>query len=117
MSNPKTAINGERIRVGNIDTLKATSIGDLLLEQVGRTKKKLFLENVMLVPAFARNLISVGRLVEKGKQFITTKTELSIFNESGECLEFKPAGTDEMAYLLKSTMKRKRNRKTVHGHQ
>jgi hypothetical protein len=83
MSNLKTAINGEHVRVGNNDTLKATAIGDLLLEQEG-TKKTLFLENVMLVPAFARNLINVGRLVEKGNEFISTKTGLSISNESGE---------------------------------
>ena len=45
MSNLKTAFNGEHVRVGNNETLKATAIGDLLLEQEG-TKKKFFLENV-----------------------------------------------------------------------
>jgi hypothetical protein len=59
MSNLKTAINGEHVRVGNNETLRATVIGNLLLEQEG-TKTKLFPENVMVVAAFACNLISVG---------------------------------------------------------
>ena len=87
MTNLKTAINGEHVRVGNNETLKATAIGDLLLEQEG-TKKKLLLEQVMVVPAFARNLISVGRLVEKGNEFVSTKTGSSISNATGELLEF-----------------------------
>ena len=97
MSN-KTAINGEHVWVGNKETFKAIAIGDLLMEQEG-TKIKLFLENVMVVSAFARNLISVGRLVEKGNEFISTKTGSSISNESGERLEFK-SGSEGMAYLF-----------------
>ena len=58
----------EHVRVGNNETLKATAIGDLTLEQKD-TKKTLKLEKVMVVPGFARNLISVGRLTEKGKEW------------------------------------------------
>ena len=68
MSNLQTATEGEHVRVGNNETLKATAIGDLTLEQKD-TKKTLKLEKVMVVPGFARNLISVGRLTEKGKEW------------------------------------------------
>jgi gag-polypeptide of LTR copia-type/Zinc knuckle len=103
MTNLKTAINGEHVRVGNNETLKATAIGDLLLEQEG-TKKKLLLEQVMVVPAFARNLISVGRLVERGNEFVSTKAGSSISKETGERLEFE-TGNDGMAYLFAQRVK------------
>ena len=41
MSNLKTAINGEHdVRVGKNEALKATAIGDLLLEQEGTKKQE-----------------------------------------------------------------------------
>ena len=98
MSNLQTATEGEHVRVGNNETLKATAIGDLTLEQKD-TKKTLKLEKVMVVPGFARNLISVGRLTEKGNQFVAGKEGSKIFNDSGGIMSFE-TGTDGMAYLI-----------------
>jgi hypothetical protein len=61
MFNLKTAINGEHVRVGSNETLKATAIGDVCLEQK-HTNKRMILREVMVIPDFARNLISMGRL-------------------------------------------------------
>ena len=98
MSNLQTATEGEHVRVGNNETLKATAIGDLTLEQKD-TKKTLKLEKVMVVPGFARNLISVGRLTEKGNEFVAGKEGSKIFNDSGGIMSFE-TGTDGMAYLI-----------------
>ena len=53
----------------------------------------------MVVPGFARNLISVGRLTEKGNQFVAGKEGSKIFNDSGGIMSFE-TGTDGMAYLI-----------------
>ena len=98
MSNLQTAIEGEHVRVQNNETLKATAIGDLTLEQKD-TKKTLKLEKVMVVPGFARNLISFGRLTEKGNEFVAGKEGSKIFNDSGGIMSFE-TGTDGMAYLI-----------------
>ena len=103
MTNIKTATEGEHVRVGNNETMKATAIGDLILEQKN-TGKKLKLEEVMVVPGFAKNLISVGRLTEKGNEFVAGKEGSKILNESGDMLKFE-TGSDGMAYLIASRVK------------
>ena len=103
MTNIKTATEGEHVRVGNNETMKATAIGDLTLEQKN-TGKKLKLEEVMVVPGFAKNLISVGRLTEKGNEFVAGKEGSKILNESGDMLKFE-TGSDGMAYLIASRVK------------
>ena len=68
-----TATEGEHHeRVGNNETLKATVIGYFTLEQKD-TRKTLKLEKVMVVPGFARNSISVGRLTKKENEFVAGK--------------------------------------------
>jgi hypothetical protein len=58
-TNIKTATKSEQhVRFGNNETMKAAAIGDSTLEQKN-TGKKLELEKVMMVPDFAKNLISV----------------------------------------------------------
>ena len=106
MTNLKTATEGEHVRVGNNETMKATAIGDLTLEQKS-SGKKLKLEDVMVVPGFAKNLISVGRLTEKGNEFVAGKEGSKIFNESRDMLEFE-TGPDGMAYLIASRFKGER---------
>ncbi|KAI2504335.1 Reverse transcriptase (RNA-dependent DNA polymerase) [Fragilaria crotonensis] len=106
MTNLKTATEGEHVRVGNNETMKAIAIGDLTLEQKS-SGKKLKLEDVMVVPGFAKNLISVGRLTEKGNEFVAGKEGSKIFNESREMLEFE-TGSDGMAYLIASRIKGER---------
>jgi hypothetical protein len=103
MTNLKTATEGEHVRVGNNETMKAIAIGDLTLEQKS-SGKKLKLEEVMVVPGFAKNLISVGRLTEKGNEFVAGKEGSKIFNESREMLEFE-TDSDGMAYLIASRFK------------
>ncbi|KAI2512201.1 hypothetical protein MHU86_2288 [Fragilaria crotonensis] len=53
MTNLKTATEGEHVRVGNNETMKAIAIGDLTLEQKS-SGKKLKLEDVMVVPVLRR---------------------------------------------------------------
>ena len=98
MFNIKETREGEHVRVGNNETLKATAIGDLAMEQK-KTKKTLQLRNVMVVPQFAQNLISVGRLIEKGNEFVSSKEETKLINRSGEIMKFEK-GTDGMAYFI-----------------
>ena len=113
MNNLKTATEGEHVRVGNNETMKATAIGDLTLEQKN-TRKKLKLEDVMVVPGFAKNLISVGRLTEKGNEFVAGKDGSKIFNESRGMLEFE-TGSDGMAYLIASRIKEERKAFSTEG--
>ena len=70
MSYLQTATEGEHVRVGNNETLKATVIGDLTLEQKDTRRKTLKLEKVLVVPGFALNLICVGRLTERGNELL-----------------------------------------------
>ncbi len=107
MTNIKTKTEGEHVRVGNNETMKATAIGDLTLEQKN-TGKKLKLEEVMVVPGFAKNLISVGRFTEKGNVFVAGKEGSKILSESGDMLKFE-TGSDEMAYLIASRIKGEQN--------
>ena len=72
MMNIKEATEGKHVRVGTSETLKATAIDDLTLEQK-ETKKTLQLRVVMVVMEFACHLISVGRLTEKGDEFVSSK--------------------------------------------
>jgi hypothetical protein len=83
MFNLKTAIDGEHVRVGSNETLKATAIGDTCLEQK-HTNKRMILQEVMVIPNFARNLISVGRLNENGNKFVSRKDESELRNPNGE---------------------------------
>jgi hypothetical protein len=76
MFNLKTAIDGEHVGVGSNETLKATAIGGVCLEQQ-HTNKRMILQEVMVIPNFAQNLISVGCLYENGNQFVRRKTNQS----------------------------------------
>ena len=103
MSNIKTAIDGEHVRVGNNQTLRATAIGDITLKQK-ESGKELKLTSVMVVPEFARNLISVGRLTEKGNEFVAGKEGSKLKNDVGKIMEFE-TGPDGMAYLIAERVK------------
>ena len=92
------------MRVGNNETMKATEIADLTLEQKNTGKEKLKLEEVIVVPGFAKNLISMGRLTEKGNEFVAGKEGSKISHESGDMLKFETA-SDGMAYLIASRIK------------
>ena len=100
MFNLKTAIDGEHVRVGSNETLKATAIGDVCLEQK-HTNKRMILREVMVIPNFARNLISVGRLNENGNEFVSRKDESELRNLNGETMKFEKE-SDGMTYLKAS---------------
>ncbi|KAI2510705.1 hypothetical protein MHU86_3653 [Fragilaria crotonensis] len=97
MFNLKATLDGEHVRVGSNETLKATAIGDLCLEQK-HTNKRMILREVMVIPDFARNLISVGRLNENGNEFVSRKDESELKNPSGDTMKFEKE-TDGMTYL------------------
>ncbi|KAI2500190.1 hypothetical protein MHU86_14265 [Fragilaria crotonensis] len=88
MFNLKATLDGEHVRVGSNETLKATAIGDLCLEQK-HTNKRMILREVMVIPDFARNLISVGRLNENGNEFVSRKDESELKNPSGDTMKFE----------------------------
>jgi Reverse transcriptase (RNA-dependent DNA polymerase)/Zinc knuckle len=111
MTNLKTAYGGEFVRVGNNEKMKATAIGDLTLEQEG-TGNKLTLTNVMVVPDFATNLVSVGRLTDKGNEFITDKYGAKLIGPGGETLKFTK-GLNGMAYLEAKRTKTGQNGRQV----
>ncbi len=100
MFNLKTAIDGEHVRVGSNETLKATAIGDVCLEQK-HTNKRMILREVMVIPNFARNLINVGRLNENGNEFVFRKDESELRNPNGETMKFEKE-SDGMTYLKAS---------------
>ncbi|KAI2493109.1 hypothetical protein MHU86_21414 [Fragilaria crotonensis] len=52
----------------------------------------------MVIPDFARNLISVGRLNENGNEFVSRKDESELKNPSGDTMKFEKE-TDGMTYL------------------
>jgi hypothetical protein len=73
ITNIRIATEGQYVRVGNNATMPATVIGDLLTLYQGETDKKIFLKDVMVVPNFAKNHISVGRLTENRNTFKSNK--------------------------------------------
>ena len=97
MFNLKTATDGEHVRVGSNETLKATAIGDVCLEQK-HTNKRMILREVMVIPEFARNLISVGRLNDAGNKFVRRKGESELTNPAGETMKLEKE-MDGMTYL------------------
>jgi hypothetical protein len=44
---------------------------------------------VMVIPKFARNLISVGRLNDNGNKFVSRKCESELRNQNGETMKFE----------------------------
>ena len=82
MINFKEAMECEHRRVGNIKTLKAAANCNLILEPK-ETKKMLQLRNVFLVLYFEQNLISVGRLTEKGNKYVSSREGTKHINRLG----------------------------------
>ncbi|KAI2492349.1 hypothetical protein MHU86_22216 [Fragilaria crotonensis] len=113
MTNVRTAMNGQFVRVGNNATMQATAIGDLTLMQ-GGTNKKMFLKDVMVVPNFAKNLISVGRLTDHGNAYATDKTGARLTNENEDVLNFEK-GTDGMFYFFATRVKEGKEVNNVEG--
>jgi hypothetical protein len=113
MTNVRTAMNGQFVRVGNNATMQATEIGDLTLMQ-GGTNKTMFLKDVMVVPNFAKNLISVGRLTDHGNAFATDKTGARLTNENEDVLNFEK-GTDGMFYFFATRVKEGKEVNNVEG--
>ena len=44
---------------------------------------------VMVIPKFARNLISVGRLNDNGNKFVSRECESELRNPNGETMKFE----------------------------
>jgi len=96
MQNLRTLRNGEHVRVGNnTNALKATTIGDVTIKQQG-SEKTIKLTDLMVEPSFMKNLMSIGRLTEKGSKVLSKKTETILTNHKGKKMTFKK-GPDGMS--------------------
>ena len=62
--------------------------------------KKIFFKDVVVVPNFAKNLISVRRLTENGKTFETNKHGAKLTYNSGKSLNLRTDRTEWLTFLL-----------------
>ena len=81
----------DSIVIGDKSEMKVNKEGTLNLKtEEGSTLK---LERVKLVPGIAKNIVSVGRLMESGNKVVMTNEVMTIENKEGSKLEINPTAT------------------------
>ena len=91
------------ITVGTGDTLTAESKGTIILKQL-RHNKRLILHDVLYVPGFNQNIISVSNLLQKGYTVIGNKNTLSL-RYNGKTLILKNNDAQNMFYFYGTRIK------------
>ena len=97
MFNLKTAIDGEHVRVGSNETLKATAIGDLCWEQKHTNKRMIFARSDGY-PRLCSKSDQCGMFNENGNKFVSKKAESELKSTTGDTMKFEKE-TDGMTYL------------------
>ena len=68
--------------IGDGRKIPATHTGSVCLQD--KDRNTITLHNVLLVPEFAKHIISTGRLVEKGNNILMSKNQMTINNQKNE---------------------------------
>jgi hypothetical protein len=74
------ATNRQTVKIGNGTTMESSKSGTMYLKSDDSLLK---LEDTLVVPGFAKNIISVGRLIKAGNKVYTEGTSMIIENPHG----------------------------------